>query len=266
LTRAIEAAVIRRSSFVISVNEYMTRRFAQRYGHEPAGKFATIQNGYDPSDFDAAGKEAPSSRFRLLYAGSLYGTRSPSNVLEGFRRFLEAVPGSRTHARFDFAGRPGPFLSELKSFSDDGVVRYLGMLPHAGALRSMASADVNVVILPKAHGGENDTTAKIYECLGSYRALLAAVPSNGAAAAVLRQFSGVWMCDPDDPDEIARAMKEMYSRWLAGTLNVVRRTKRLWPYTRERQTAELASLLDAAVDKRRNGETSKRENGETGKR
>ncbi len=257
LTRATEAAVVRRASFVIGVNEHMTRRFAVRYGRERPGKFVTIPNGFDPLDFEAAGREKPCSRFRLLYAGSLYGARSPKTVLEGFRRFLDAVPGSRSHARFDFAGRPGPYITELKSFSEGGAVQYLGMLPHAAALRSMASADVNVVILPKVHGGENDTTAKIYECLGSNRAMLAAVPSDGAAAAAVRRFNGVWLCDPEDPDGIAEALKEMYGRWLAGTLRVIRRPASLWPFTREHQTGQLASLLDAAIGKGLKAESRK---------
>ena len=34
--------------------------------------------------------------------------------------------------------------------------------------------------------------------MGSGRPILAIVPDNGAAAAELRRFDGVWLADPDD--------------------------------------------------------------------
>ena len=251
LTRASEAAVVRRASSVISVNDHMTRRFRSRYPGAPSGKFVTIENGFDPADFPAPSPAEPHAQFRLVYAGSLYQTRSPQTVLEAFERFRSETPGSRERARFDFAGRAGSYVEEIANWSNDGAVRYLGMLPHAAALREITAADVNVIILPNVPGSENDTTAKIYECLGSGRPILAAVPPDGAAAAVLRRHDGVWLCDPDDVESIARAMGETYRRWVTGTLAASRSTDSLRTATREYQTKQLAACLDAAVSHRR---------------
>ncbi|MBN2562242.1 MAG: glycosyltransferase [Phycisphaerae bacterium] len=250
LVRAAEAAVVRRASCVISVNDYMTRRFVSRYADAPARKFLTIQNGFDAADFPAGCVEAPRNQFCLLYAGSLYKTRSPCTVLDGFRRFLDEVPGSRQHTRFDFAGRPGPHVDELKRPSDNGTLQYVGMLSHAAAMRAMVSADVNVIILPRVPGGENDTTTKVYECLGSGKAVLAVVPLEGAAACVLRRFGGVWLCDPEDVEGIARALRDLYGRWLAGTLKASRSAESLREYTREYQAGQLAACLDSVVSTR----------------
>jgi glycosyltransferase involved in cell wall biosynthesis len=247
LTRAAEAAVVRRASYVISVNDHMTRRFAARYGGVSSAKFVTVQNGFDAADFPREVEGKPRARFRLLYAGSLYGARNPTAVLEAYRHFLCEVPGSRRHARFDFAGRPGPHVEELTRAGEDGRVQYLGLLSYGESLRSMASADVNVIILPKVPGSENDTTTKTYECLGSGRAILAAVPLDGAAAEVLRRFDGVWLCDPEDVAGIARAMTALYQRWLAGTLRVDRPEEGLRAFTREHQTRRLAGFLDSAA-------------------
>ncbi len=247
LTRWAESAVVQRAAWVISVNEYMTRRFQTRYASRVGNKFVTIANGFDPSDFPLENEQAPNRQFTLMDAGSLDRTRSPQTLLTAFRRFLEEVPGSREHARFDFAGRPGPHVDELHRASDDGRIRYLGMLPHAQALRAMASADVNVVILPNLPGSENDTTAKLYECLGSGRAILGAVPLDGAAAAALREHEGVSLCDPDDVEGLTNAIVSMYRRWLSGDLQPHRLSTRLRPLTREYQTQQLAACLDAAV-------------------
>lgn len=246
-TAAAEAVVIRRAAFVISVNDPMTRRFAARYGGVRPAKFVTITNGYDPADFPTPATTPPTTGFRLLYAGSLYGARTPQTILAAFRKFLDDTPGSRRHAFFDFAGRPGPHVDELLRESDAGNVRYLGMLPHGRTLEAMAAADVNVILLPNLPGSANDSTAKLYECLGSGRAILAAVPLDGAAASELRKFDGVKICDPDHVDQISRAIGEFYQAWLSNDLVIPRPASLLATMTRRFQTGQLAEFLDAAV-------------------
>lgn len=247
LTRRCEAAVIRRAAHVISVNDHMTARFTQRYRRATAGKFVTIANGFDPDDFAAPGEQAPGTHFRLLYAGSLYETRSPEWVLTAFRRFIHETPGSAAHARLDFAGRPGPYQSEMNRAEDGGTIRYLGLLPHRKAMAEMARADANLIILPDVPGSEADTTAKLYECLGCGRAVLATVPLAGSAAQELRGHGGVWLCAPRDVEAIRRAISEMYALWLAGRLPAARPGESLSTMTRRGQARRLAGLFDAAV-------------------
>jgi len=250
LTRVAEAAVIRRAACVVSVNGHMTRRFAARYGDQPTRKFVTIQNGFDPADFPPEVEPDPGT-FRLLYAGSLYKTRSPAAVLDGFCRFLARHPESRSHARLDFAGRPNQFVEQIASSPAGNAVQYLGMLPHSAAVREMVRSDVNVIILPNLPGGENDTTTKIYECLGSGRAILAAVPLGGAAAEVLRRFDGVRLCDPDDSEGIAAGIADLYEQWRRGRLRVSRSETDLAAFTREHEARQLAACLDSATRYRR---------------
>lgn len=247
LTAAAESAVVRRAAFVISVNDAMTGRFAARYRGVRPAKFVTIANGYDPADFPKMTAHRPTAGFRLLYAGSLYGARTPQTMLAAFRKFLDETPGSRRHAYFDFAGRPGPHVDELLQASDAGNVRYLGMLPHGKALEAMAAADVNVILLPNLPGSANDSTAKLYECLGSSRAILAAIPLDGAAANELRRFEGAKICDPDRIDQISQAIGEYYQAWLSNGLVVRRPASLLATVTRRHQTGQLAELLDVAV-------------------
>lgn len=241
----MESSVVRHAARVVSVNDHMTDRFRQRYRGVAASRFVTIQNGFDPDDFPVATESG--ARFRVLYAGSLYGARQPGTIIDGFRKFLGRIPGARTHAQLDFAGRLGPHAKMVTDAADDETIRYLGFLPHGRAVREMTRADVNVVVLPKIPGGDHDTTTKIYECLGSKRAILAAVPPDGAAARVLGAFDGVWMCDPDDPESVAGSLIELYGKWLAGTLTIRRSSEELASLTREHQTRLLAQCLNEVV-------------------
>ena len=250
LTSWAEAAVVDRAAGVISVNLHMTRRFRDRYPRH-AGKLLTIENGYDPDDSAAIKRPSPSRRFRILHAGSLYETRSPMTVLAAWRQFIRETPGSADHARLEFAGRVGPFLGEMNDPADDGTIRYAGMLPHREALTAMVEADANLIILPNLPGSESDTTAKMYECIGSGRAILATVPEEGAAARELRRHAGVWLVAPDDVEGICRAMGEMYRRWLSGSLTPRRDEALLASVTRRRQAGQLAGALEAVVHRRR---------------
>ncbi len=254
-TEWAEAAIVHDATRVISVNEHLTRRFAERYPHAPREKFATIENGFDPVDFADAMKDVPARRetscFRMVYAGSFYGMRRPDVLLRGFQRFLESVPDSARRARFDFLGRAGSHVELLNAFPFSGTVRFLGHRPQAEALRALVEADLNVVVLPDMPGGEGDTTAKVYECLGSGRPILAAVPRDGAAARVLSGFDGVTICDPNDADAVAEAIRHWYIRWLADDARVRRDAEHLRPLTRQQQTLNLASILDAVARRRR---------------
>src|ERR1041385_6923429 len=121
------------------------------------------------------------------------------------------------------------------------------MLSHSDALRRMTEADVNVVLLPNLPGGLGDSTAKIYECLGSGRALLAIVPQDGAAARVLANFDGVWQCNPDDAAQIAIVLGDLYRRWLSGDLQPDRPAAPLKQMTRQVQARKLAASLDSVT-------------------
>lgn len=243
LTKWSESAVISRAAAVISVNDHMTRRFKDRYAAH-VRKFNTIENGYDPDDFADTTNQPPGKRFRLLHAGSLYETRSPMNLLAAWRRFITETPGAAEHAQLEFAGRAGVFRDELTNPADRGTIVYHGVLPHAEALAAMSSADVNLIMLPDLPGSEGDTTAKMYECIGAGRAILATVPRTGAAAAELGRHDGVWLVSPKDIDGIHRAICDLYRRWLSGTLQVRRTKDLLNSVTRRRQTEQLAELFN----------------------
>jgi len=246
-TLLTEAAVVRRAAFIVSVNKRMSGRFAERYAAVPARKFVTVENGYDPCDFPAPAAATRSGMFEVVYAGSLYDSRKPDAILSAWRRFIAAHAGAERRARLVFAGRLGAHLDEVLRAGGDGSVTYLGVLPHSQALQAMASASVNLVILPELPGGALDVTAKVYECLGSGRPVLAIVPRHGAAADLLRGMEAVWLCDPREAGEIARALAVLYRSFLAGRLCERIDRSKAQHLTREFQAGVLASVLDRAV-------------------
>ena len=74
-----------------------------------------------------------------------------------------------------------------------------GFRPHAEALAAMRAADVLLLLVPRAGGrGLSVVSGKVYEYLAAERPILALVPPEGDAAALLRDTGSAWIADPDD--------------------------------------------------------------------
>ena len=242
-TRRAERAVLRRATRVISVNDHMTARFQIRYRDLDKHKFVTVENGFDPSDYGIANERRRNAKFSIQYAGSLYGARSPENLIKAFERFSAHCELARGEAELVFLGRVGSFLDRIQNGSCKNV-RYGGMLGHAETCRAMRQADVNVVLLPKVTGSEKDTTAKVYECLGSGRPILAAVPLNGSAADVLANRQNAYLHDPEDINGLCATMERLFKQWRKDDLPTRAVDAELYEHTRRAGTQRLADTLN----------------------
>jgi hypothetical protein len=113
----------------------------------------------------------------------------------------------------------------------------------------MRAADVLLLLVPRAGGrGLSVVSGKVYEYLAAERPILALVPPEGDAAALLRATGSAWIADPDDEPQILAALGLAADAWLTGELE----ERRLSPEWRERldrrtRARELADLLRAAA-------------------
>ena len=101
---------------------------------------------------------------------------------------------------------------------------------------------------PRPSGGGRGrrgvVTAKIFEYLAAGRPILAAVPSDGEAAAIVRDTNAGTVVEPDDVDAIGAALTEMVERFENGSLDAIH----LSPETREQlsrvtRVSELEAVL-----------------------
>ena len=84
----------------------------------------------------------------------------------------------------------------------------------------------------------------MFEYLAAERPILAAVPPEGAAAALIRETGAGVVAAPDDVPALTAALSELHGAWRAGTLDGTA----LSPGDRERlgraaRVEELADLL-----------------------
>ena len=208
-------------------------------GLAPRGRVVTITNGSDFDDF-AGLEHRPSDRFRITHTGSFFGKRSPRPFLEALARSgLEDVT-----ARF-----VGDFRSADREWAEGlGLGDRLELVPYVPRRRSLElqrDSEVLLLLIPEAGGrGTGVLSGKVFEYLAAERPILACVPPEGAAAALIRDAGAGVVAPPDDPDAIAGALRDLHRRWRAGELDGTPLTE-AWRarLSRETRAEELADLL-----------------------
>src|SRR6185436_2464633 len=181
--------------------------------YNPAGPVRVIPNGSDFDDF--VGLEYHSGdRFRITHTGSFFGKRNP-------RAFLSALASSGLEdvvARFvgDFRSVDREWVHEL-DLGDR--LELLDYLPHRRALELQRDSEANLLLLPDAAGrGKVVPSGKIFEYLAAERPILAAVPTDGVAAQLVRETGAGVVVAPDDEDGLREALVGLHARWKAGRL------------------------------------------------
>jgi glycosyltransferase involved in cell wall biosynthesis len=234
---AVARLIVRSADAITCVSDAIADEMRER---NPTGPVLTISNGSDFDDF-AGLERSPSDRFRLTHTGSFFGKRDPR-----------------------------PFLTALKqSGLDDVVVRFLGdfraadrewaesldlgdrleLIAYAARRRSLElqrDSEALLLLIPEAGGrGKGVLSGKVFEYLAAERPILAIVPTDGAAAGLLRDTGAGVVVAPDDVDGMARALAELHARWKAGTLDGPPLSDE-WrrKVSRRTRSEELAQLLE----------------------
>jgi glycosyltransferase involved in cell wall biosynthesis len=202
----------------------------------------TIANGCDFDDF-AALEYRPAARFRITHTGSFFGRRDP-------RPFLQALHDSRLDVVARFAG---DFRSSDQAWAEQlGLGDRLELIPYAPraeSLRLQRDSEALLLLVPEAGGrGKGVLSGKVFEYLAAGRPILAAVPPDGAAAALVRETGAGIVVAPDDVAGIRDALRDLHTRHLNGGLPAVELADDVRArLSRQARVEEMASLLRQIV-------------------
>ena len=209
----------------------------------PRGRVVTISNGCDFDDF--AGLEyTPGKRFRITHTGSFFGKRDP-------RPFLTALDesGLDVQARFlgDFRSSDREWAADrgLISGTSGDRLELIPYAPRQAALELQRDSEALLLLIPDAGGrGKGVLSGKVFEYLAAERPILAAVPPDGAAAALIRETGAGVVSPPDDVEALKRALAELHERFANGGLpatDIPEETR--YRLSRRARAEELAELL-----------------------
>jgi glycosyltransferase involved in cell wall biosynthesis len=204
----------------------------------PRARVVTIPNGCDFEEFDGLGYRR-SSRFRITHTGTFFGRRDP-------RPFLSAVATSDADVIVRFIG--GCRDSDREWAARLGVADRLEVVDYVPRRRALAlqrDSEALLLLIPAAGGrGDGVLSAKLFEYLAAERPILAAVPPEGEAAALVREANAGVVVPPDDVAALRDAVERLEARWRAGRLDRVALDADLRERLSRRQRAvELADLV-----------------------
>jgi glycosyltransferase involved in cell wall biosynthesis len=233
--QAVARLVARSADAVVTVSDAIAEEVREL---EPRGRVATIANGCDFDDF--AGLEyRPGERFRITHTGSFFGKRDP-------RPFLTALHESGVDAVARFVG---DFRTADREWAEElGLGERLELHPYVSrrrALELQRDSEALLLLIPDAAGrGRGVLSGKVFEYLAAERPILAAVPPDGAAAALLRETGAGVVVAPDDVPGLRRTLEALEARFRAGRLNgTPLRAADRERLSRRARAEELAELL-----------------------
>jgi glycosyltransferase involved in cell wall biosynthesis len=230
---ALSRLVARRADALVAASAAIARELAPLAPRRPP---VVVENGCDFDDFEGLAYRR-GDRFRITHTGAFFGRRSPSTFLDALARTEGVV------ARF-VGGFPAAERERARSLGLDGRLEVIPFLPRAEALALQRDSEALLLLVPDADGrGRTVLTAKIFEYLAAERPILAAVPPDGEAAALVRETGAGVVVPPDDVDALAAALAELKRRWRDGDLDAPLSPELRTRLSRRRRVEELAALL-----------------------
>jgi hypothetical protein len=251
LHERLEHRVVGSASATITINRIIADSLDTRCRAKGiTAPIHVIPQGFDPADFSdqrVTDRRTESLAFRFLYSGIFYDAQTPIPFLNGLRLAIEQRPDLRGQIAADFVGLvPDDFRTFVDGADLSDVVNYLGYESHSDIVKRMSEADVLWLTIGRRPGSEGISTGKLYEYFGARRPVLGLVP-EGVARDDLVRYGAAEIADPEDVQDISRAIISMFDRVSANRMAAPDDAfVRL--FDRRRLAGDLAAILNDAID------------------
>jgi glycosyltransferase involved in cell wall biosynthesis len=239
----MEELVLKNADLVTAVNSEILEDLRDLHPNVNRSKFQLVSHGYDPEDFAGASKPDP-DYFTIAYTGTFINNRSPRPLFEALRRLKLQDPAGAEHIRIIFAGsHRDSDLALVEEFGLSSKVRFTGYLTHRQSIKVLMEADLLWLVMGTEETA-NVTPGKLFEYLGARKPILASVPLDGRAAALINEARAGACIAPEDPGKAAGFLKEAVRSWRKPGQIYRGHEDRLCQYDRRQIAGILARHLD----------------------
>jgi len=238
LDRAMERAVLRRASRVVTVSPALARSLETRRGRP----VDVIPNGFDEADF--LGDDPPRNPdvFTLSFVGNLVEHYDLRALWTAMARLHD--PALRLRVVGNAALR---LLAEAEAAGVAEQVEQVAYVPHAEAVAEMRAAEALLLPIPRADGAEGILTGKLFEYLAAGRPIVGLGPPDGDAADIVRQTDAGAFFGWDDADGLAAYLADVLAAWRDGNPLRGASPEAARAYSRRGQAGALANLLTSTL-------------------
>ncbi len=150
----IERQVMEGSDRIISPSSSVLQHIAKRYP-QVASKCVRIPHAIDPDEVGQALPRHQEDRFRLIYAGTLYGAEEANiyfaSVIDAFQRLEALAPARAANTRFDLYIAANDARVPIAMVREAGLqerIRFHAPIPPKEIFPRIAAADAAMVFTP----------------------------------------------------------------------------------------------------------------------
>lgn len=208
----MEKYVLGQADYVTVVNDLIRDDLIKRYPFVKS-KIETLPNGFDLEDFENLSDDNKTSKFQIVYTGSIYGPRSVKNFLEAIKELVSTNKEFKNNIEVLFVGNQGKETPRfIKNFKLEKYVKILGYLPYKKCLDIAKNSNVLLLIVPS----EENLPAKIYEYLAFQKPILAIAPKRSLATQLIRSLNAGITVPLKKTDLIKETILRFYRNWKIG--------------------------------------------------
>jgi glycosyltransferase involved in cell wall biosynthesis len=220
IERKMEEKVLTQADYVTVVTDSIKNTLIKRYPFLQS-KIETLTNGFDSEDFMNLEINEKTDKFRITYAGSIYGLRTAKSFLLALKELTDENEELREKVEVLFVGNPGKETPHLiKKLGLDENVKLVKYVPHRECLELMVNSQALLLLITSGGAkGEGILTGKLFEYLASRKPIIAIAPENGLAANIIKSLNAGTVLPPRDTRLIKKAISDFYEEWIEGKLS-----------------------------------------------
>ena len=213
-----ERSIVEAANVLVFPVARLAAEVMRKYPSALSDKVKIVPHGFEAERIGPVHVPRAGHPLRLVHAGDFYGIRTPSALIEALRRM---------HTRQSLAGRlevvfvgimADSHRAEAAAGGLDGVVQFLGRLPHTQCNAVLRTADA-LLVVDAAAAASIFLPSKLIDYLAFERPIIGLTPNEGASADLLREL-GCPVVAPVDVDAIAGILDVLIEQWQDGRVAI----------------------------------------------
>lgn len=168
-------------------------------------KARVVAHGYEEAMYPHPAPPPGGEPFIVRHLGSLYGSRSPSDLVSALLLLQERSPAVLERLRFEFYG-PLQRDVDLPGLPER-LVTFLPQVPYLDSLALMASADALLVITPSEMESGAFLPSKLVDYVGAGRPVIG-ICRPGACTGLIERLGG-WVAATGSQESVAESLASL---------------------------------------------------------
>ena len=237
--KRLENKVLSTADEIITITPFYVRRF------ETLSKrnVRLLTNGFDEDDFKNIAYRK-NEKFLIWHVGIINEKCDPRPFILAVVALMEQNQDFKSNVVIEFIGEVHP---DIKSFVQNypalsTVIRYTGNIPHKELISRYGESSLLLLILNGYKNAEGYLPGKLFEYVATGLPVFAVGPTDGDAAALLKETQAGYMFESGDHQGMIDRLEIEFNNWKLSDQPLVKQSASNI-YSRQAITQKLAKLI-----------------------